>query len=416
MIHNSSYTFYSKVHKIIKRILSVSLTVISLFIAISILNRVYWEEELWNHILWNSFYDQDNIDNIFIGSSHVYCGINPFMMDEINGKNNFNLAVRNLTLSGSYYLLKEADRLYYFPNSGLNCVSSKWAVNNEMRIIPYLKNSLVKCEYILKTLDTSYYLEALVPFVRCRSKLFDSEYIKKVKELKDSEDWNEYKRIVQDGQFVSQYMEKGYNRSNYTMESENAFFYETPLDLETQGLLTDDNSEYMVKIIDYCRINGISLKFFIAPIYETQILSSVDYDGYYQQVSSIARNNGVELYDFNLCKTEYLDIMHPQYFRDNGHLNENGANMFTPFLWKIISDTYANNKKYFCNTYEEKISLDEPELYGIYWKESDEGKICTFASNTESDLQYSLLFVPEVGDNIVIHGFSLKNNLLFPMM
>lgn len=422
MIRNSLSIFNSSLFKIIKRIISVVLIVTVLFAAAGVMNEIYFEEEPWNHILWNSFYKQDNIDNIFIGSSHVYCDVNPFILDEINGMNNFDLSAGSLTLSASYYLLREANRvydlknayveLYYVPNTGPNSADSETTIKNNWRTIPYLKPSMNKWEYVSSTVDSSRYIETLIPFVRYRSRLFDGGYINSVRDKKNTEEWKNYEFIEEADAGVTEYMQKGFNRSDYTIESSNAYLYRTQVNLETEGLLTEDNCEYIQKIIDYCKSENINIKFFVSPIYETQVLSSRDYDAYYQQVFDTINSNNVELYDFNLCKAEYLDIMHQQYFKDNGHMNEAGAEIFTPFLWSVLVSTYKENETYFCKSYIEKISLDEPELYGIYYEDSDEGKACTFASNTDTELEYSIVFIPEEGDSVTIQEFSINKEFL----
>ena len=415
---------YLSLLKIIKRIISVVLIVTVLFAAVGVMNEIYYEEDPWNHILWNSFYKQDNIDNIFIGSSHVYCDVNPFILDEINSMNNFDLSASSLTLSASYYLLREANRvydlknayveLYYVPNTGPNSVDSKETIRNNWRTIPYLKPSMNKWEYVSSTVDSSRYIETLFPFVRYRSRLFDGEYINSVRDKKNTEEWKNYEYVAESDAGVIEYMQKGFYRSDHTIESANAYLYETQVNLETEGLLTEDNCEYIQKIIDYCKSENINIKFFISPIYETQILSSRDYDAYYQQVLNIVNSNHVELYDFNLCKSEYLDIMHQQYFYDNGHLNETGAEIFTPFLWNVLISSYEENEIYFCKSYLEKISLDEPELYGIFYENSEEGKACTFASNTDTELEYYIVFIPEEGDSIIIQDFSSNKEFIIP--
>ena len=424
MIRNSLSISNSSLLKQIKRIVSLVLIIVVLFAAISVMNEIYFEEELWNHILWNSFYNQENIDNVFIGSSHVFCGVNPFVLDEINCMNNFDLSAPGLTLSASYYLLRETDRvydlenayveLYYDINTGPNSADSEWTLKNNWRTFSYLKPSLNKWEYVSSTVDSSRYIETLIPFVRYRSRLFDGEYINSVRDNKNTEEWKNCEYIEESDTGVVEYMQKGFFRSDHTIESVDAYLYRTERNLETEGLLTEDNCEYIQKIIDYCKSENINIKFFITPIYETQIHSSRDYDAYHQQVSDIINSNNVELYDFNLCKAEYLDIMHQQYFFDNGHLNETGADLFTPFLWGVLENTYEKNKIYFCNSYIEKISLDDPELYGIYYEDSDEGKACTFASNTDTELEYSIEFIPEDGDSIIIQDFSTNKEFVIP--
>ena len=43
--------------------------------------------------MMREFYEgKENIDRLYLGSSHVFCDIDPAILDEINGENNFNLA------------------------------------------------------------------------------------------------------------------------------------------------------------------------------------------------------------------------------------------------------------------------------------------------------------------------------------
>lgn len=75
------------------------------------LDYIYVSDSAWERILWHNFYKDDGkIDNIYLGSSHVYCDINPMQLDDMNGQFNFNLSSGAQRLNGSYYLLKEADK------------------------------------------------------------------------------------------------------------------------------------------------------------------------------------------------------------------------------------------------------------------------------------------------------------------
>lgn len=424
MIRNSLSIFNFNFYKYIKRVVSCILIIAILGMSINILNRIYYEEEPWNHILFKSYYDQENIDNIFIGSSHVFCDVNPFILDKINGMNNFNLATGALTISASYYLLKEASRtydisnayveLFYVPNTGYNSANSKSTITSNWRNVTYLKPSLIKYEFAFANIDSSKYIESLIPFVRYRSQLFDGDFINKVKNLKESNNWKNYKYTSESSAGIIEYKEKGFFRSNYTIESANKYLYETEVNLETDGLMPEDNCEYIRKIINFCKDNNINLKFFISPLYETHTLSARNYDSYYQQIHNITQEYNVELYDFNLCKSEYLDIMHQQYFFDNGHMNETGASIFTPVLWNVLSNSEEDNRAYFCNSYTEKISLDSPELYGVYYEQFDDGMHCTLASNRDSDLEYLVQFISEKGNKVNIQNFSDNKTFIIP--
>lgn len=74
---------------------------IVIFIGIThFLNRVYApysmdasSNDVWYRVLWQQFYENEGkIDYLYVGSSHVYCDLNPKILDQLTGKRNFNLA------------------------------------------------------------------------------------------------------------------------------------------------------------------------------------------------------------------------------------------------------------------------------------------------------------------------------------
>lgn len=84
--------------------------VILFFGITQLLNRMYVEEDAQNRILWHNFYeDCGKIDDLYLGSSHVYFDLDPQILDQLNGQYHFNLSSSSQPLDGSYYLLREAD-------------------------------------------------------------------------------------------------------------------------------------------------------------------------------------------------------------------------------------------------------------------------------------------------------------------
>ena len=65
------------------------------------LNYIYVPDSEWERIVMHHFYDdRGQIDNLFLGSSHLHNDIDPFMLDELNGQYNFNLATPAQLLNG----------------------------------------------------------------------------------------------------------------------------------------------------------------------------------------------------------------------------------------------------------------------------------------------------------------------------
>ena len=421
MIHSSLFTSNSnriKVH--LRRTVTVAAVLLVLLIVFRTFDFLYVKEDNWTRILWHNYYKTENIDNVFLGSSHVHCDIDPFILDEMNGMENFNMSIPFMRLNGAYYVLKEMTgdhelknvylELYYVPSTGkqgdvMSDVSLQW----NWYITDHMRFSINKMQFIASMCRKDKYLDTLFPFIRYREHVFDTPYIAEQLALKTSDDYKNYKLRYEDenGEPTLEYRDKGYHYNlgvmpEYTM----AYFRE--IDFQTEGVMPPNTEAYLRKIIEYCQEKNINITLFINPIYETQILSTIEYDSYHQQVLAVADEYGIPFYDFNLCKSEYLDIMHRENFADAGHLNSVGAELFTPFLWKVVSGDTGTNQKYFCESYEEKILLDDPETYGLYYFYDGDMRKYTIASNRKTEMEYKITILPEEGEERVLQDFSVN--------
>ncbi|MCM1538322.1 MAG: hypothetical protein NC254_07990 [bacterium] len=402
--------------------------VIAVYLFVLICDRasyLYVREDDWERILWHHYYESDSIDNVFIGSSHVFCDVDPFLLDEINGMNNFNLSTSGLRLNGAYYVLKEAaDRhdlqnvyleLYYVVTTeAFGRIDSQESISCNWGITDYAEFSWDTLAFMASMSGPDQYIETVFPFIRYREHLFDYDYILENIEKKQTLEYNSYHFRREDENGIIECRDKGFYYTTRQYQEED-LAYGIEVDLEKTGLMPADVERYLRKIIEYCQKSGIHLALFVSPIYETQILGAKDYDAYYDQVSAIAAEYGVPFYDFNLCKSEYLDIMHRELFLDSGHLNTAGADVFTPFLWKVLSGTEENNQIYFCDSYEEKIRLDEAELYGVYYSMNGKGECeYTIASNRMQELEYRVIVSPGNAEARMLQDFSINKNFTLP--
>lgn len=423
MTHGNLFTSNFKFLKLfLIRTITVTAGVFLLFFVLRKFDFLYVKEDNWTRILWHNYYKTENIDNVFLGSSHVHCDIDPFILDEINGLDNFNMSIPFMRLNGAYYVLREMAQdhdlqnvyleLYYVPSTGaqgdvMSDTSLKW----NWYISDYMKPTGNKVEFILSMCKRDKYLDTLFPFIRYREHIFDTPYVAELLALKMSDDYQNYKLRYENekGEPTLEYRDKGYHY-NLGVMPESTLAYPQEINLQTDGIIPANTEKYLRKIIEYCAGKNINLTLVINPIYETQILSTIGYDSYHQQVAAIADEYEVPFYDFNLCKSQYLDIMHREYFADAGHLNSRGAEIFTPFLGKVISGDTEDNQEYFCQTYEEKIRLDAPETYGLYYSAHDDMRQYTVASNRETEIEYKIVAVMENGEERILQDFSTNKN------
>lgn len=381
-----------------------------IFVGISsILNYMYAARDSdWERNLWHYFYEnKGEINNLYLGSSHVYSGINAAMLDDINGEHNFNLASARQRPVSSYFLLKEADRtnslshvyleLFYWcsTNDDFNPSSETQFYNDNWKNIDYMEFSCNKVEYMLRISESEKYIDTLFQFVRYRSHLGDWDYIKQTMESKRAEGYLAY-----DGD------KQGYRYSTKVFLDENRMIEQAGV--SEKNPVGEISKKYICKIISYCKKRDIDITLFCVPIDELQLISTEHYDNYINEIKEIAEEYDVEFYDFNLAKEEYLPIHNNMYFRNTDHLNGEGADLFTPFFHEIVSGDPSDNKKFFYNSYEEKLQTMPPAIYGIYWKDSEtaeEVRIYEVASNREQGMEYRIILNPNRQEQIMIQDF-----------
>lgn len=360
----------------------------------------------WTRVLWHHFYeDEGRINNIYLGSSHVYCDLDPSILDRLNGQYNFNMASGHQRLNGSYYLLREADRINELSHVYLElyyvCNYSDTEVFDYTRNwwnTDYMKPSLNKIAYLLTLGGPEQYINTMLPFSRYRASLGDWEQIKTNMERKSQEKFinYQYEEAYEDGNGIDICEGQGFYKSTRKYVDGRKLYQQN--EILTDYTIGKRNGAYCHDIVEYCKKKEIPVTLFISPIYDLQLISTVDYDDYTTALRAFAEEQGVPFYDFNLAREEYLPIQDGKYFRDSGHLNQYGAEKFTPFFYQVVSGEEAENKKYFCDSYEERLRESAPAVYGIYVEKVEEGdrsrRLCV-ASNRDTGMEYRIILTPD---------------------
>ena len=419
-----------------KRVIGIGIGLYIFVKIVCFLNYIYVEpiDSEWERILWHHYYeDRGKIDNLYLGSSHVYCDVNPMLLDSLTGQYNFNLASSAQLMNGTYYLLKEADKdnqlshvyieLYYGCNVKDNLEPDKEDINTRYdknwHNTDYMKMSANKLAYMLSIAGADKYADICLPFVRYRMNLGNWDYIKQVIEKKNQEDYLSYKYHYDcgDGNGYDEYKGQGYfDCTRIYLDKARLYPQQKVLSENPMG---EKAEEYLRIIIDYCKEKNIPITLFVSPINELQLISTGNYDYYITQVKNIAEECGVAFYDFNLVKEEYLSIQQGKYFKDADHLNSFGAEIFTPFLHRVVSGNREENEKYFYNSYAEKLRETEPAIYGIYYRYSDEESAMTrtmwIASNRESGMEYKIIVRANEGEQYLIQDFDENKEFTIPI-
>ena len=189
MIRHNLFT--SSFNLYLKRLLGIIGGCLLFFFVCRGLDYIYTEEDEISRIIWHNFYKQDeDIDYLFVGSSHVYNGINPELLDRKTGENYYNMSVGGQRLIEAYYIIKEADHrnhlkgvyldLYFYLSTGnrgdfddFSVISGGW------RSLDYKMSSWDKLDYFFHLNPPEYYINGALPFTRYREYLFDGESYRK---------------------------------------------------------------------------------------------------------------------------------------------------------------------------------------------------------------------------------------------
>lgn len=333
----------------------------------------------WSRAMFHDFYTrEENIDTLFLGSSHVYCGINPAIIAEKTGKSAFNMATPAQPLNGSYYLLKEAVKyndishvyleLYFGQSVGKegHFMEAEQLPRN-WRNTNYMKPSLNKLSYMLTMSEPSLAYMTFLPARRYWTDLFEPEKIKETIRQKRSEAYREYDVENELNGVKETYVKDGFYYSEHKAEGGVLYDIIRP-EAFTADSMTGEAEEYLRKILEFCREKQIAVTLYSVPVTDYQAALYGEYDLYVEQVRSIAEEYGQTYYDFNLCRKELLDLTDDGLFRDQGHLNVWGAERFSECFADVFEGLETGTLTYeqcFYPSYREKLAEGKQRIFGL---------------------------------------------------
>lgn len=389
------------------------------------LNYLYVEASesyVWYRILWHNYYeDHGKIDNLYLGSSHVYNDIDPQLLDELNGQYNFNLSTHAQALNGTFYLLREADQdnelSHVYLEMYYACSANDRTINNDYNNwnnTDFMEPSFNKIEYMISNGGLDRCLENVFAFTRYRTQLGDAEYVKEVTTYKKGGEYLafQYHHDFGDGNGYAEVMPQGFNYSTRVyLECDRCYGQEYVL---SEGCMGDKSEQYCRKVIEYCQNKDIPITLFISPINDLQLISTKGYDNYINEVREIAEEYEISFYDFNLTKDQYFSLQQDQHFQDAGHLNSYGAAVFTPFFYEVVSGEAGETEKYFYDSYAEKLKEAAPAIYGIYYGNSEELRTMSIASNRDSEIEYKIMLSSNDGETYIVQDFDINKEFTIP--
>ncbi len=432
MIRHNLFT--SNFKRNLKRLLGIIAAGILFLSVCRILNFLYVEDDERARIMWHNFYEQDgNIDYICVGSSHVFNGVVPEILDQKTGENYYNMATTGQRLRESYFIIKEAshrnqlkgvylDLYFLISMEGMGNYDNFAAISGGWENLDYRKVSLDRLETFFQLNPSEYYVSAALPFTRFREHLCDVEWIYAMQKSKKRPEYQNYQYQWESENDKAKYTEKGY--FYHTLQMENPYLH---LDSVPNSMrMTGEAEEYLRKIIEYCQKEGIEIILFQTPVYEVETIAYERYDDYTGGVRAVAEEYQVPYYDFNLTKEEFFPVQEMRYFVDMGHLNGEGAALFTNFFCDVVKGTQEENEELFYKSFQEKLVSEDAQAIGMYYREGTQEELLrgeigndmyrvTIASNRQEGVLYQIYLTPEGGETVMVQDFSENKSFDIPM-
>lgn len=377
----------------------------------------------YSRLMMHEFYNQDNIDILFLGASHCLRGIDPYVIDEAAGKNTFLACSMNQWMDASSALLKEADRLYdmdeiYLEMSSNLARKTRIYKQRETLTAIYivsdrLKPTLNKLNLILNASSADHYVNSFWPARRNWEKITDFKYIDTVTQKKSTSKYKDYTYYYAnqalDG--TGTYQGKGFLAMNLVSDEHKFMVRADFKKIEVENI-SQDWIDSVMEIIDYCEKHGIKLTLFTTPISNFELSAKGNYDDYIAFVKDLISGRDVRYVDFNLIKDEYVPYRQRNY-EDGNHLNMYGAENFTPVLAEYINGNLPEEA--FHASITEKLQAAGPDYYGVsYTDDYQEGKrLFNLVSNIPGYFEYQAEITTADGETHLLQEYD--TNTIIPV-
>ena len=371
----------------------------------------------YTRITFHEMYEQDNIDVLFVGSSHCDRSFIPEIFDEKLGLNTFNGGTSAQHLDGSYLVIKEAAKyndikqiyLEVYFSLARHTYKDRTELTQFYIIADYLRPSIDKTLYLLSVSSKEYYPNNFILARRNWTKFFDADYVKDLMIKKHTDAYKNYEYISTN---ASWYNGKGYiaNNESDAIKDWN-YFDERQPNTASLGDVSQDWINSLEDIIAFCEKENIQLTLVSAPMSNYHLVrqGNGNYDEYITAVQNLIAGTDVRYYDFNLCKETYIPNTSTM-FKDAGHMNYYGAKLFSNLFADFLNGEITESEL-FWDSYAEKLAHLEPTVFGISYYDSQTGdnepiRHCEIMATPDMNLEYEILLSPAEGEPYQLQDFS----------
>ena len=273
-------------------------------------------------------------DDIFLGSSHGKCGINPLVFDSITGQKSTNLCMGGEYMQDVFFLAKEVVRNHK-PQRIIYELDPGYWVTKPSQGMEYTSfyqefpKSLVKVQYFAEKIMKADFRSTLFPWYVYRQFFF--KVLDNVK-TKTGPVYKTYDPAPFSNDAQS-YKPKGFiyrNKIDAPKTEENLMLW-------NKAQLQQDTVDYFERLVNFCDQKQIELVVTTTPVpTETYQKYQRAYDNAHDYFTEYMKSLKVPYYDFNHLPLDGFDKSLNAYADCEGHMYGPTAELFTQLLAEYL--------------------------------------------------------------------------------
>lgn len=319
-----------------------------------------------SQLAWSDYAQQDDLDTVLVGTSHVEYGVDPAVLNEECGYDAYNLGTPSQTIEESLVSIRTAYEEHHVGRVILGLSTS--AITSSTPPNPgsaYMRNrnrhvtpiealaTLNEFMWKFKSCTTAYSLNFPFPWASnpVRSLSFE-DLASNVEAKVAGADVAEMAEKLEDGwQYVG--LGHGARGDSINMNSAKVRSVNEGVDedqeagaavVESTASIDPDRANTLREICAYCADRDIELVVIVPPlpVYDVFDENSLYFETM-ENATAFFSDLGVSVYDFNLASPDLFKSQ-PEYFSDNFHLNLQGAQVFSHALAQFLNKLDAGEE------------------------------------------------------------------------
>lgn len=319
---------------------TVGLVVIILLVN-SVLGFVFQSPSYLRVALHEIQNDDENYDIVFVGQSHGANAFNPYVIEEKTGMAAYNLCRGLMCNRDTAYLVKESnykndvkyivydiDTSYWTSFENPNYVSDGY-------VFPHLSSPANKLEYFFR-----YTIHENFRYTLCRYVLYGSGGLKALPDNIKSKLTREYYEYDVNSFFKEREKREYQGRGFFAGSVKDEGDYKPTKWCEDD--VTEGALQGFLDIVEYCKEQNIELICVSSPA-PLERLQAEEHEDIYAYFKELSSNCGVEFWDFNYIKPEYLTWDGGNFQDSDGHMFGEFANEYSELLGELLYQ-YSNNE------------------------------------------------------------------------